>query len=61
MPCVGKLLTNRSGRIEFVFDPLLLDFFVSQREMVVREVSRAIQGVYAVFSPCYMCLISWGH
>ena len=35
---VGKLLTNRVGRIEFVFDPLFAEHFERESFAVVKEV-----------------------
>ena len=37
-PSLGKLVTNRVGRIEFVFDPLFSEYFEREHYAVVKEV-----------------------
>ncbi|KAG1662053.1 hypothetical protein FOA52_005300 [Chlamydomonas sp. UWO 241] len=36
-PCLGKLVTSRSGRIEFVFDALFAEHFESDRYGLIKE------------------------
>jgi hypothetical protein len=40
-PGVGRLFTNKAGRIQFDFDPLLREFFELERERVIPEVRPA--------------------
>ncbi|GLC72408.1 hypothetical protein PLESTF_001244500 [Pleodorina starrii] len=43
-PGVGRLLTNRAGRIQFEFDTLLREFFELERERVIPEMERGGAG-----------------
>jgi hypothetical protein len=39
-PFVGKLVTNRAGRVEFLFDPFFYEFFERESFTVIKEVRR---------------------
>lgn len=37
-PGVGRMVTNKANRVEFVFDPLLMEFFEDERHTIIPEV-----------------------
>lgn len=43
-PGLGCMFTNRSGRFEFVFDPLFMEFFEREQYTNVREVGAPLRG-----------------
>ena len=39
-PTLGRLVTNRAGRVEFAFNPLFMEYFEREHYALVREVRR---------------------
>jgi hypothetical protein len=37
-PTLGRLHTNKAGRLEFVFDNLLMEYFEREHYALIREV-----------------------
>ncbi len=44
LPTVGVLMTSRGGRFEFVFDPLIMEYFEREHYALIKEVRKQMRG-----------------
>ena len=52
LPGLGSMITNKSGRFEFVFAPLFMEYFEREVYANVREVGASFECVFACLHSC---------
>lgn len=51
-PGLGRMVTNRAGRFEFVFEPLIMEWFEREHYALIREVGSSLRSCLCFVRGC---------